>query len=55
MENGCEGLFQGGFIIAAIIAAVLISIAGVSSMGFIGIMAGPVVVLIGWLILSAIF
>lgn len=55
MNNGCDGIFQNSIIIIAIVFMVIVSIAGVSSMGFVGILAGPVAVAIGWIVLSWIF
>lgn len=55
MENGCDHIFQSGLIIASIVLMVIISIAGISSMGFAGILAGPVVVGMGWILFSWIY
>lgn len=55
MENGCDQIFQSGVVIAALIFMVILSVAGVSSMGIAGILMGPVVVGIGWIVLSWIY
>lgn len=55
MENGCDHIFQSGLIIAAIVFMVIISIAGVSSMGFVGILTGPLVVGLGWILFSWLY
>lgn len=54
-NDGCFSIFQGSIIVIAIIAMIIISIAGVTSMGFFGIFAGPIIVGIIWLALSGIF
>lgn len=54
-NDGCFNIFSSGITIFAIVAMIIISIAGVSSMGIGGIFAGPVVVGIGWIILSVIY
>lgn len=55
MNDGCSRIFAIAFTVFAIVMMILLSVAGVHSMGFFGIFVGPIVVLIGWIILSGIF
>lgn len=55
MEEGCGKIFKSAVVIGAIILMIMLSIAGVSSMGIVGIFVGPVVVIIGVLVLSCIY
>lgn len=55
MGDGCNSIFQLTVTVGALILMVVLSIVGVSSMGIGGLAVGPVVVLIGWIVLSGIF
>ncbi|MBR6207784.1 MAG: hypothetical protein IKQ69_02180 [Oscillospiraceae bacterium] len=54
-NNGCFGAFSGAVWIIAIVACILMSVAGVQSMGFIGLLIGPCVILIAAWVLGGIF
>ncbi len=56
MDNdGCGKIFQWIIYAIAAIVCILCSVAGVQSMGFIGIFIGPLVVLFGFFLISTIF
>ena len=54
-NDGCNGVLYWTLIVVGIIAAIVISVAGVQAYGFGGILMGPIVVLIAVVILGKIF
>lgn len=55
MNDGCNSILFATITVVAVVMMIIISVAGVHSWGFGGIFAGPIVVLLVWLVFSWIY